>query len=90
MGSLKCFRSEKNCFQFAWLVVCSLKGDKSWQKYIKITQENLCHRYSAHGKLFETGIVPVARYSHPLSCVLFKNSTHWLSNQNTAFSYAMY
>ena len=66
------------------------KGDKSWHKYIKITQENLCHRYSARGKSFEAGIVPVARYSHPLSRVLFKNSTHWLSNQNTTFSYVMY
>jgi hypothetical protein len=34
------------------------KGDKSWQKYIKITRENLCHRYSVSGKSFETGIVP--------------------------------
>ena len=47
---------------------------KSCQKYIKITLENLCHRYSARGKSFEPGIVPVARYSHPLSSVLFKNS----------------
>jgi len=53
-------------------------------------RENLCQRYSAWGKSFETGIVPVAMYSHPLSSVLFKNSTHWLSNQNTAFSYVMY
>ena len=30
-------------------------------------RENLCHR-----KSFETGIVPVARYSHPLSSVLSK------------------
>ena len=29
------------------------KGDTSWQKYIKITPENLCHRYSARGKSFE-------------------------------------
>jgi hypothetical protein len=60
----------------AWVY---FKGDKSWQKYIKITWENLCHRYSPCGKSFEIGIVPVARYSHPLSSVLFKNSTHWLS-----------
>jgi transketolase C-terminal domain/subunit len=46
------------------------------KKYIKITRENLCHRYSSHGKSFETGMVPVTRYSHPLSSVLFKNSTH--------------
>ena len=45
---------------------------------------------SHRGKSFETGIVPVARYSHPLSSVLFKNNTHWLSNQNTALSYVMY
>ena len=37
---------------------------------------NLCHRYSARGKSFETGIGPVAKYSHPLSSVLFKNSKH--------------
>jgi len=67
-----------------------IKGDKSWQKYIKNTRENLCHRYSVRGKSFETGIVPVARYSYPLSSVLFKNSTHWLSNENTAFLYVMY
>ena len=63
------------------------KGDKSWQKNIWITRENLCHRYSAHVKSFETGIVPVARYSHLLSRVLFKDSTHWLFTQNKAFSY---
>jgi len=39
---------------------------------------------------FGTGIVPVARYSHPLSSELLKNSTHWLSNQNTALSYVRY
>ena len=66
------------------------KRDKSWQKYTKISRENLYHRYSPRGKLFETGIVPVARYSHPLSSVLFKNSSHWLSNQNTVFSYVRY
>ena len=57
-----------------------LKGDNSWQKYIKITWE----------KLFETGIVAVARYSHSLSSVLLKNNSHWLSNQNAAFSYVRY
>jgi hypothetical protein len=66
------------------------KGDKSWQKYVKIKWENLCHRYSAPGKSFETGIVPIVRYSPPLSSVLFKNSTHWLSNQNTTVSYVRY
>jgi len=45
---------------------------------------------SPGGKSFETGIVPVARYNHPLSSVLFKNSSHGLSNQNTAFSYFRY
>jgi hypothetical protein len=90
------------CFQFAWLVICSLitwpcwqqttarvyfKGDKSWQKYIKNTRKDLCDRNSHRGKSFETGIIPVARHSHPLSSVLFKNSTHWLSNPNIAFSY---
>jgi hypothetical protein len=44
------------------------------KQYIKITRENLCHRYSPRGKSFEPGIVPVARYSHQLSSVLFKNS----------------
>jgi hypothetical protein len=66
------------------------KGDKSWQKYIKITQENLCHGCNPRGNSFETDIVPVARYSHPLSSVLFKNSSHWLSNQNTTLSYVRY
>jgi hypothetical protein len=37
------------------------KGDQSWQKYIKITWE----------KSFETGIVPVARYSLLLSFMEF-------------------
>ena len=67
-----------------------ITGDKSWQKYITIMRENICQRYSACRKSFEIGILPFARYSHPLSGVLFKNSTHWLSNQNTAFSYDMY
>ena len=67
-----------------------ITGDKSWQKYIKNMRENICQRYSACGKSYETGIVPFARYSHPLSGVLFTNSTHWLSNQNTVFSYVMY
>ena len=49
---------------------------KSCQKYIKITRENLCHRYNARGKSFETGVVPVARCSYPLSSALFKNSKH--------------
>jgi hypothetical protein len=47
---------------------------------------NLCHRYSARGRSLETGIVPVARYSHQLSSVLLKNSTHWLSNRNSAYT----
>ena len=51
-------------------------GFKSRQKYIEITRENICHRYSARGKSFETGIVPVARHRHPLSSVLLKNSKH--------------
>ena len=67
-----------------------ITGDKSWQKYIKNMRENICQRYSACRKSYETGIVPFARYSHPLSGVLFTNSTHWLSNQNTVFSYVMY
>ena len=78
---------------FSVCMTCSclfIKGDKSWSQYIKITQENLYHRYSSRGKSFETGIVPVARYSHPLSSVLFKNSSHWLSNHNTAFWYVKY
>jgi hypothetical protein len=28
------------------------KGAQSWQKYIKITRENVCHMYSARGKSF--------------------------------------
>jgi hypothetical protein len=67
-----------------------ITGDKSWQTYITIMRENICQRYSACGKSFEIGILPFARYSHPLSGVLFKNSTHGLSNQNTVFSYFMY
>jgi hypothetical protein len=82
--------SELFSYSVVWWGIVPDKGDKSWQKYKKITWENLCHRYSPCGKSFETGIVPVARYSLPLSSVLFKNSTHWLSNQNTAFSYVMY
>ena len=66
------------------------KGDKYRQKYRKIKRKNLCHRYSPRGKSFETGTVPVDRCCLPLSIVLFKNSSHWLSNQNAAFSYAMY
>ena len=44
---------------FSVCMTCSLfiKGDKSWQKYINITRENLCHMYSVRGKSFETGIV---------------------------------
>ena len=45
-------------------------------QYIPITREKLCHRYSSREKSFETGIGHVARYSHLLSSVLFKNSTH--------------
>jgi hypothetical protein len=32
--------------------------------------------YSPRGKSFEMGIVPVVRYSHPLSSFLLKNSRH--------------
>ena len=32
--------------------------------------------YSARGKSFETGIVPIARHSHPLSSVQLKKSQH--------------
>jgi hypothetical protein len=39
---------------------------------MKITRENICHRYSPRGKSFEIGIFPVASYSHPLPCVLLK------------------
>jgi hypothetical protein len=44
----------------------------------KITRENLCHRYSASGKSFETGIVPVARYSHLCQehCSQIVNTNH--------------
>ena len=49
--------------------------------------ENLCHRYSPCMKSFETGIVPVARYSHPLSSVLFKSRPNFscLFNENSNF-----
>jgi hypothetical protein len=49
---------------------CLFKGDQSWQKYIKIMRENLCHMNSPRGKSFETGIVPDVMHSHPLSSVL--------------------
>ena len=42
---------------------------------------NLFHRYSARGKWFETGIVPVAEYNRPLSrfsihCSNIVNTNH--------------
>ena len=44
-------------------------------------QENLFHRYSVHRKSYQTGIVPVARYSQPLPrlsihCSKIVNSKH--------------
>jgi hypothetical protein len=88
----KCWVTESVLDLFSVCITYSLfiTGDTSWQIYIKIMRENICQRYSACGKSFIIGIVPVARHSHPLSSVLFKNSTHWLSNQNTAVSYVMY
>jgi hypothetical protein len=43
-----------------------LKGGKSCQGYINNNAENLFHGYSPCGKLFQTGLVPVARYGNPL------------------------
>jgi hypothetical protein len=45
-------------------------GGKCFQKYIKITRENLFHTYSVRGKLFETGIVPVALEKNPFHKLL--------------------
>ena len=82
---LKCWVTGSVLDLFSVCMTCSLfiKEDKSWQKYIKITRENLYQRYSACGKFVWNW------YSHPLSSVLFKNSTHRLSNQNAAFSYVI-
>jgi hypothetical protein len=41
-------------------VLVYFKGGKCCQKYIKILWENLFHRYSPCGKLFQTCIVPIA------------------------------
>jgi hypothetical protein len=54
------------------------KGGKSYKKYIKITQENL---FSPHRKSFQTGKVPVARYSQLLprlsiNCSKIVNTNH--------------
>jgi hypothetical protein len=76
-------------FSFCMTSSLFIKGDKSWHKYIKSTCENLYHRYSAHGKSFETGIVPVARYSHPLPSALFKLSAHWLSKYSISICYVL-
>ena len=65
-------------------------GGKCFQKYIKITRENLFHMYSVRGKLFETGIVPVAMSPVvKIKYTLFKNSKHLSSNQNKVCSYVM-
>ena len=46
--------------------------------------------YSVRGKLFETGIVPVAMSPVvKIKHTLFKNSKHLSSNQNKVCSYVM-
>ena len=62
-------------------VTVYFKGGKSCQKLIKKKRENIFHRYSPRGNPFQTGIVPVVRYSHSLpklsiNCSKIVNANH--------------
>ena len=56
------------------LCICPTTCNRGYER--ERERENICHRYNTRGKSFETGIVPVARCSHPLSSALLKNSKH--------------